>query len=187
MQKQKIFQRMLLPTQKRAPEKSSSSSTSRRNGYRTRFCTRVDSSLGESGADNDKTPREWKGAKMHFNLFVYGTLQPGGSAAGLLAGCEHTQDASVGGILYNIDDEYPALVVYGNSQVRGQVWRCPTERLKSLDNYEGVDAGLFRRIGLEVHTDDGRVIPCWSYVAGPKLTRKLTEDRRIASWNLITR
>ena len=123
---------------------------------------------------------------MHFNLFVYGTLKAGGPAASLLNGSEHLGRACVGGILYNIDDQHPALVLYGTGKVEGEIWRCPYELLAQLDNYESVEAGLFRRVGTEVTTDAGTVYPCWTYVAGPKLTRKLTADRQIATWNVTS-
>jgi gamma-glutamylcyclotransferase (GGCT)/AIG2-like uncharacterized protein YtfP len=116
-----------------------------------------------------------------FNLFVYGTLRAGGSAAGLLDGCEWLGRATVHGILYDIDGRFPALVLYGeDSPVHGDVWRCPARFLPSLDRYEGVAEGLFRRVAAEVDTAGGRT-PCWLYTAGPALSRKLSFDRRIVS------
>ena len=115
--------------------------------------------------------------RTHFNLFAYGTLGENGSASSLLRDCVQIAPARVGGVLYDIDGEYPALVMYGTSPVEGAIWSCPTELLPSLDAYEGVDDGLFRRVGVEI---DGR--PCWTYVAGPKLAHKLTPARRITHW-----
>ena len=115
--------------------------------------------------------------RSHFHLFAYGTLRDKGSSASLLRECVQVGPGQIGGVLYDIDGEYPALVMYGTSPVHGEVWRCPTDLLASLDAYEGVDDGLFRRVGVEV---DGT--PCWTYVAGPKLTRKLTPARRITTW-----
>lgn len=118
----------------------------------------------------------------HFHLFVYGTLRSNGAAASLLADGELIGQGHVGGVLYNIDDEYPALVVYGDTPVRGEVWRLPATSLLSLDEYEGVGEGLFRRIGVSVTMQDGETVGCWTYVAGPKLGRKLVPGRRIAAW-----
>jgi gamma-glutamylcyclotransferase (GGCT)/AIG2-like uncharacterized protein YtfP len=115
--------------------------------------------------------------RTHFHLFAYGTLRDRGSSSSLLRDCVQIGPASVGGVLYDVDGEYPALVLYGTNPVAGEVWRCPNELLASLDTYEGVDAGLFRRVGVDV---DGT--PCWTYVAGPKLTRKLTPAQRIDYW-----
>lgn len=121
--------------------------------------------------------------QVTFYLFIYGTLQSGHPGAELLRGCERICGATVGGILYNIDDQFPALVLYGNSQVSGEIWRCPFEPLKTLDAYEGVSDGLFRRVGVTARAADGRELGCWTYVAGPKLAHKLTADRRVTSWH----
>ena len=82
-------------------------------------------------------------------------------------------------MLYDIDGEYRALVLYGNSPVPGDVWRCPTSLLPILDEYEGVQHGLFRRIGVNVKLDEGsEVVGCWVYVAGPGLSEKLRPSSR---------
>lgn len=112
-----------------------------------------------------------------FNLFTYGTLQQGGPAAGMLDGCELVGSGTVNGILYDIDGRYPAVVLYGSAPVHGEVWRCPTPLLAELDRYEGTADGLFRRVALEVDTDDGPVA-CWLYAAGPRLSRQLVPDAR---------
>jgi gamma-glutamylcyclotransferase (GGCT)/AIG2-like uncharacterized protein YtfP len=83
-------------------------------------------------------------------------------------------------VLYDIDGRFPALLLYGNAPVQGDVWRCPADRLLRLDDYEGVDDGLFVRRAVEVVTDRG-MLPCWVYTAGPALARKLLPDWRIAS------
>lgn len=118
----------------------------------------------------------------YFHLFVYGTLRSNGTAAWRLADCELVGSGTVGGVLYDIDGEYPALMVYGSSPVRGEVWRCPAAMLLALDEYEDVASGLFRRIGIEVQLETGSTHGCWAYVAGPKLARKLTTAQRIEEW-----
>lgn len=115
--------------------------------------------------------------KTHFHLFVYGTLRSGGrEPVPVMAGAERVGAASVEGTLYDIRGEYPALLLAGDGQVEGEVWRCPVERLPALDRHEGVAQGLFRRVGVRV---DGR--PCWAYVAGPRLGEWLSPRTRIAS------
>lgn len=109
-----------------------------------------------------------------FHLFVYGTLVGGGEADGLLAGCERLGPATVAGTLYDIRGEYPALILYGDAPVRGEVWRCPNRLLPRLDDYESVSAGLFRRVAVDV---DG--VACWTYVAGPAIARELTPGQRV--------
>jgi gamma-glutamylcyclotransferase (GGCT)/AIG2-like uncharacterized protein YtfP len=117
-----------------------------------------------------------------FHLFVYGTLRSTGSAASRMAGCELLGGGSVGGVLYDIEGAYPALIVYGNTPVHGEVWRCPASMLRPLDEYEDVASGWFRRIGVDVQLEDGRTQGCWAYVAGPSLSRKLASARRIEQW-----
>ncbi len=112
----------------------------------------------------------------HFHLFVYGTLRSGGEAAKVLEGAELIAPASAPGGLYDTGNGYPALVLAGGGKVHGEVWRCPAALLPRLDEHEGVDERLFRRVGVEV-----RDWPCWTYVAGPRLARLLTPDRRIPS------
>jgi gamma-glutamylcyclotransferase (GGCT)/AIG2-like uncharacterized protein YtfP len=112
--------------------------------------------------------------RTHFHLFAYGTLRENGSAGSLMRDCERVGEAAIGGVLYDVDGEYPALVLYGTTPVAGEIWRCPNELLGSLDAYEGVADGLFRRVGVEAGG-----IACWTYVAGPALAPKLLPDRRI--------
>ncbi|HUP90323.1 MAG TPA: gamma-glutamylcyclotransferase family protein [Longimicrobiales bacterium] len=117
----------------------------------------------------------------HFNLFVYGTLRRGGSAVDLLKQCTPIGMGTVGGVLYNIDNLHPALVLYGASPVEGDVWKCPVGLLSTLDQYEGVSDGLFRRVGVTVMMELNEV-PAWTYTAGPALSRKLVPSQRISSW-----
>ena len=117
-----------------------------------------------------------------FHLFVYGTLRSNGAGTSLLTEGELLGEGSVGGMLYDVDGAYPALVLYGNTPVRGEVWKCAAVMLESLDEYEGVAEGLFRRIGVEVQMADGTTQGCWTYTAGPRLARKLTPSRRIDAW-----
>lgn len=111
-----------------------------------------------------------------FHLFVYGTLRSGGAAAHLLAGCHFVGRGEVAGTLYDIRGEHPALILYGDTRVSGEVWECPVSVLPALDRYEDVATGLTRRVGVSVNG-----IGCWVYVAGPRLARELTLSRRIAS------
>lgn len=115
-----------------------------------------------------------------FNLFVYGTLRSGGSAAGRLSACEKIADGTIGGTLYDIEGRFPALVHYGTSPVPGEIWRCPADMLLELDSYEGTATGMFRRIAAEVVTSAGEAVACWLYTAGPALSRQLTPASRVS-------
>lgn len=116
-------------------------------------------------------------SEASFHLFAYGTLcGRGGDGSALLSAAELLGPAEVGGALYDIDGEFPALMVYGDTPVHGEIWRCPLDLLPTLDAYEAIQDGLFRRVGIEANG-----LACWTYVAGPALGRRLTPDRRIAS------
>lgn len=110
-----------------------------------------------------------------FHLFVYGTLRRNGAAADRLAGATMVGTGAVRGTLYDIDGEYPALMLCGDAHVQGEIWHVPSAAmLASLDAYEGVAHGLFRRATVVV---EGQA--CWVYVAGHRLAPKLTADRRV--------
>ena len=115
-------------------------------------------------------------------LFVYGTLVGGGARPGLLAGCRSLGAASTTGSLFDIDGRYPALVPGDSGRVHGELWLCPAGRLPGLDEYEGVEAGLYRRVRLVA---GGR--PVWAYVAGPALAAHLVERNRIGSGRWVRR
>lgn len=113
-----------------------------------------------------------------FHLFAYGTLRSDAiSPAGreLLRGCERVGAGTVRGTLYEAG-RYPALLLSGEDEVRGEVWRCPTELLPVLDRYEGTTDGLFRRAAVRVGE-----WACWVYVAGPALGPRLTPDARVSN------
>jgi gamma-glutamylcyclotransferase (GGCT)/AIG2-like uncharacterized protein YtfP len=111
----------------------------------------------------------------YFHLFAYGTLaDPRASPArDLLDGCERVGEASVRGTLFDAGD-YPALILDGADSVPGVIWRCPADALPRLDRHEEVSERLFRRVALRV-----RDLPCWTYVAGPRLGPYLTPERRL--------
>ncbi|HUH11595.1 MAG TPA: gamma-glutamylcyclotransferase family protein [Longimicrobiales bacterium] len=125
--------------------------------------------------------------KPYFHLFVYGTLRDGArdvppgvagapDTSAVMAGAERVGSGNVEGTLYDIRGEYPALLLGGEGRVRGEIWRCPVDRLGALDRHEGVAAGLFRRVAVRV---SGQA--CWTYVAGPRLGEWLSPGTRIAS------
>lgn len=101
-------------------------------------------------------------------IFVYGTLRSGDAASGLLRGCRRLGPGAVRGTLFDVGGRFPALVLEGDTEVHGEVWSGPPGVLERLDEYEGVEEGLFRRVRVEVGGE-----PCWSYVAGPLLGPRL--------------
>jgi gamma-glutamylcyclotransferase (GGCT)/AIG2-like uncharacterized protein YtfP len=119
-----------------------------------------------------------------FYFFAYGSLRRGHDAAHMMRECEYISTAAVHGTLYDINGEYTALMLYGQTEISADIWRCPAARLASLDTYEGVDSGRFRRIATNVviHRDNSvEHLPCWLYVAGPQLAHLLTPASRLDS------
>ena len=86
-------------------------------------------------------------------LFVYGTLKRGGKSHGQLVrkrGVRFVGAARIRGELYKLDGEsFPGAIqtAAGDSFVKGHLFalRDPEETLASLDEFEGVSEGLFRR------------------------------------------
>lgn len=114
----------------------------------------------------------------HFHLFTYGTLKSGVSRAPareLLRECTLVAEGTVAGTLYDAG-EYPALLLGGEGRVAGEVWRCPAPLLRVLDRYEGTAEGLFRRVATQAAR-----LPCWVYVAGPRLGPRLRPEAIIES------
>ena len=97
-------------------------------------------------------------------LFVYGTLRSGEAQAGLL-GNARRREAYTWGKLFRLPAGYPALSPgAGADRVYGELVTLPSEgMLITLDLYEGVDEGLFRRQKLEIGIGVHRV-PAWAYV-----------------------
>jgi gamma-glutamylcyclotransferase (GGCT)/AIG2-like uncharacterized protein YtfP len=109
-----------------------------------------------------------------FHLFTYGTLRSGaGPRHPVLDSCERVGTGVVQGTLYDLG-EFPALLLSGDTEVPGEIWRCPFRRLQELDAYEGVTAGLFRRAGIRVGD-----YACWVYVAGTRLGPRLAPEARV--------
>ncbi len=109
-------------------------------------------------------------------VFVYGTLRRGGGKETLLRGSRFLRETTLPGTLHDLGS-YPALVLGDGGVVHGEVWSCPAETLRSIDSYEGLSEGLFERVLVTLEAG----FPCWVYVAGPGVRRRLAPDSRIAS------
>jgi len=98
-------------------------------------------------------------------LFAYGTLAPLDPES---AAAEGWEPDAVRGRLYDLG-AYPALVDHDDGQagwVEGHVRTVSWEQLAgSLDAYEGVDQGPYRRVSVRART--GREV--WLYVYGHAL------------------
>ncbi len=100
------------------------------------------------------------------HVFLYG----GASRVG----AEPIRDDVVQGTLFDVDGVGPALMLAGQSPVRGAVVRVPWNALSEMDVAARVDEGLFRRVGVKVGET-----PCWTWVAGPALAPRLARSRRV--------
>jgi len=115
----------------------------------------------------------------HFNLFVYAPVVPGGLER-LPRGRKLIGRGVLRGTLYRLDGAGPVLMLYGDSPVCGEIWRCPAESLAELDAAAGVAEGRLRRVARSVPMENGGEAPgCWLYVAGPALAHELLPERRV--------
>jgi gamma-glutamylcyclotransferase (GGCT)/AIG2-like uncharacterized protein YtfP len=115
----------------------------------------------------------------HFHLFVYAPPSPGGLQQ-LPEGREWVGQGLVRGTLYRLDGPGPVLMLYGNTPVAGEIWRCPAASLAQLDADAGTGQGRLRKVARQVALADGggEALACWLYVAGPALARELLPERR---------
>lgn len=76
-------------------------------------------------------------------VFVYGTLADPNRAAALLNTFDYRDDAVLDG-LHPVDGTYPTLAPEGRT--RGRLLRTP--EIDVLDEYEGVERGLYARVSV---------------------------------------
>jgi len=94
-------------------------------------------------------------------LFVYGTLTDRATARAVLDSFEYAGPAKLVG-LRRVDGRYPTLAPGGTTQ--GRLLRTPD--VAAMDDYEGVDRGLYARVTLPLGAPDaGETVQC--YVGDP--------------------
>lgn len=95
---------------------------------------------------------------------VYGTLRAGGSNHFRMRGAEWIGTAKISGSLYRID-WYPGMVLGGDGEVRGEIYRVDARVLAELDDFEGVSAdeegGEYRRVRTPARLADGSLLKVW--------------------------
>lgn len=91
-------------------------------------------------------------------VFVYGTLADADQAQALLDDWRFDGPAALDG-LHRVEGRYPTLAPGGRTEGRLLV----TPQLDALDAYEGVDAGLYVRVGVPLVDGDR----AWLYVGDP--------------------
>ena len=108
------------------------------------------------------------------NVFVYGTLMSGQSAAHYLEGCEllgryRLPDYA----MYNLG-WYPGIVPQEGETVIGEGYRVPSERLQDMDAYEG-EGSLYHRRTVTVEREDS-CIPVQAYIYAHRPTGALMRE-----------
>lgn len=104
-------------------------------------------------------------------LFVYGTLKRGGKSHKELRkenGIRFSSSARIRADLYRLNgEEYPGAVLTSVPKrfVKGDLFilQDPEKTLRDLDEFEGVDEGLFRRELVDVWAR-GRRVKAWAYL-----------------------
>jgi gamma-glutamylcyclotransferase (GGCT)/AIG2-like uncharacterized protein YtfP len=115
-------------------------------------------------------------------LFVYGTLLKGERMDGLLANRDR-QLARVRGQIFRLAAGYPAMKLGGETFVHGEIVQGVDERMLGLlDQYEGVDQGLYKRVEVTALIGLERVT-AWAWVMDDPYLKggKLIESGR---WTL---
>ena len=115
-------------------------------------------------------------------FFFYGTLMNTDRLRSVQhgAGARPVATASVAGTLYDLG-EYPGLVLDGAAIVPGVIFDIEETGVVRLDEYEGVDDGLYARrlVRVTAGDDEAAAIDAWTYeYVGP-----VGNLRPIARWH----
>lgn len=115
-------------------------------------------------------------------LFVYGTLR--NTARHMLGRCEHLGSARVRGRLYQVNPNFPGMILpqRDSDWVSGDVFRLfdLTAALARLDSYEGAD---YLRVGFEVEFESGESSEAWVY----RWINPVREDDYLPSGDYLNR
>lgn len=85
---------------------------------------------------------------------------------------EPVRDDSVAGTLFHVDGVGAALMLSGQNRVRGTIRQIRADALAQADRAARVAEGIYRRVGVRIGN-----VPCWTWVAGPKLAQHLATAR----------
>jgi gamma-glutamylaminecyclotransferase len=114
-------------------------------------------------------------------IFVYGTLQRAGSNHGQLAGQRWLAAARTRQLyrLYDLDG-YPGMIAAAPGaglSIPGEVWAVDAACLARLDQFEGVDQGLYQRAVVQLEGPPERAgVLTYLYL------RPVTGRRELARW-----
>ncbi len=94
--------------------------------------------------------------------FIYGTLKRGHRAHDRLAGQRFLREAATAPHYRLVDaGGFPGLVS-GTHSVQGELWELTQDRLRELDDYEGVAEGIYARARIEM--SDGSAASAYLYL-----------------------
>jgi gamma-glutamylcyclotransferase (GGCT)/AIG2-like uncharacterized protein YtfP len=96
------------------------------------------------------------------DVFVYGTLTDPEQAGAVLDSFEYVSRATLSGC-HRVEGTYPTLAPGG--EVDGRLLR--TAEIRTLDEYEGVDRGLYVRVTVPLVADDAPDRNVAVYVGNP--------------------
>ena len=91
---------------------------------------------------------------LTYNIFAYGTLRRGGAYHRhylRYCTCQQAFYRLPGYALYDFDGQYPFMVPEADSVVVGDVFRINEATKVALDEFEGVEEGLYRFVYLPEH------------------------------------
>jgi len=120
---------------------------------RLSWFTKIDTSARQFLTSTKKQP------SVSDYLFVYGTLKRGFNRARFLNSAEFIGEAATEPRyrLYNCG-EYPGLVEsHDGLSIRGELYRFSPLRWELLDEVEGVDSGLYRRVFIRLQPPHERL------------------------------
>jgi gamma-glutamylcyclotransferase (GGCT)/AIG2-like uncharacterized protein YtfP len=116
---------------------------------------------------------------LAIKLAAYGTLRNGSNNIGLIANTS---------LVYPGHQRFPAMIY--NEHASGtivEVQCIDSIMLANYDVYEGVAAGVYRRVEMQVAMDDGSITTAWVYLAGDKLLAQSDSFKEIASGDWFNR
>jgi gamma-glutamylcyclotransferase (GGCT)/AIG2-like uncharacterized protein YtfP len=105
-------------------------------------------------------------------IFVYGTLKVGGRLSQPFNEVRRSVvPATVKGTMYSVHGSYPAVVLSGDTEIKGELHQYDVETgsvLKHLDAIEGYrpddKLNLYNRVEVEVTTAGGKSVKAMMYV-----------------------
>lgn len=119
-------------------------------------------------------------------IFVYGTLRKNQIRHKLIEHCKFIGHGTVSGFVLLDLGAYPGAVT-GDGTIYGELYEVEDAVIEWLDLVEGIGQGLFRRIQVEVQTENYKKVNAFMYVysSNTSSARKIPEGDWIRYKNNI--